>query len=73
MLFNHELISFEQDNDGVTSTVLNKENGETYTVRSAYLLGCDGGRTVGSALGIEMQGRRTSSRGYLVNSPKIRR
>ncbi|MGW6174092.1 FAD-dependent monooxygenase [Arthrobacter sp. NPDC055138] len=58
VLFNHELISFEQDDDGVTSTVLNKETGETYTVRSAYLLGCDGGRTVGNALGIEMQGQR---------------
>ncbi|MBP3044445.1 FAD-dependent monooxygenase [Arthrobacter jiangjiafuii] len=58
VLFNHELISFEQDDDGVTSTVLNKETGETFTVRSAYLLGCDGGRTVGNALGIDMQGER---------------
>ena len=33
------LIPFEQDDDGVTSTVLDKETGETYTVRSAYLPG----------------------------------
>jgi 2,4-dichlorophenol 6-monooxygenase len=56
--FNHELVALEQDDDGVTATVHDKDADETYTVRSRYLLGCDGGRTVGRLVGVELDGQR---------------
>jgi 2,4-dichlorophenol 6-monooxygenase len=52
--FYHELVGLEQDADRVTATVLDRETGETYTVRSAYLIGSDGGSTVGDLVGIKM-------------------
>jgi len=55
--FNHDMLSFEHD-DGITAEVLNKHTGDTYKVRCRYLLGCDGGRTVGKLLGIQMEGVR---------------
>ncbi|MGW3244445.1 FAD-dependent monooxygenase [Streptomyces sp. NPDC001070] len=54
--FHHELVDLEQDADGVTSTILDRGTGETYTVRSSYLLGADGGRTVGDLVGIKITG-----------------
>ncbi|MFD5078634.1 FAD-dependent monooxygenase [Streptomyces sp. NPDC058371] len=60
--FHHELTGVTQDADGVTATVLDKDGGETYRVRSRYLLACDGGRTVGPALGIEAEGMRNVAR-----------
>jgi 2,4-dichlorophenol 6-monooxygenase len=54
--FHHELVDLVQDEDGVTSTILDRDSGETYEVNSAYVLGADGGRTVGRLVGIEMQG-----------------
>ena len=56
--FNHDMLSFTQHADGVSAQVLDKHTGETYEVRCRYLLGCDGGRTVGKLLGIQMQGVR---------------
>jgi 2,4-dichlorophenol 6-monooxygenase len=56
--FNHEVIEVAQDASGVTATVRDKNDGSTYTVRARYLLACDGGRTIGRQLGIEMQGPR---------------
>ena len=54
--FNHELVGIEQDADGVTSTVLDRGTGETYAVRSAYVLGADAGRTVADLVGINRGG-----------------
>jgi 2,4-dichlorophenol 6-monooxygenase len=54
--FGHELIDLVQDGDGVTSAILDRASGETYTVRSSYVLGADGGRTVGDLVGIPMGG-----------------
>jgi 2,4-dichlorophenol 6-monooxygenase len=54
--FGHELLSFTQDASGVTSLVKNLRSGETYQVRSKYLVGADRGRTINPALGIELQG-----------------
>ena len=56
--FHHELVSFEQDTDGVTATIIDRDSGSEHTVRSKYLVACDGGRTVGRILGVEMQGVR---------------
>jgi 2,4-dichlorophenol 6-monooxygenase len=54
--FNHELVDLVQDADGVTATVLDRGSGETYRVRSSYVIGADGGRTVADLVGIEMSG-----------------
>jgi 2,4-dichlorophenol 6-monooxygenase len=54
--FHHELVALEQDDAGVTSTILNRDTGESYTVRSLYLLGADAGRTVAGLAGMKMGG-----------------
>ena len=56
--FGHELVGFEQDDEGVTSTIRERETGAEYSVRSAYLFACDAGRKVGPQLGVEMVGAR---------------
>lgn len=52
VLFNHELTSIEQDDDGVTAIVRNLDSGEDLEVRSQYLIGADAGKTVNPAAGI---------------------
>jgi 2,4-dichlorophenol 6-monooxygenase len=54
--FNTELVSFEQDGDGVVAIVRDRDTGEETSVHAAYLLAADGGKTVGPELGIEMEG-----------------
>jgi 2,4-dichlorophenol 6-monooxygenase len=54
--FHHELVGIEQDDEGVTSTVLDRDSGKTYTVRSSYVLGADAGRTVANLAGITVGG-----------------
>ncbi len=54
--FNHELIELEQDDDGVTALVRDNGTGETYSVRSEYLIGADGGRRVAGLIGVEYEG-----------------
>ena len=56
--FHNELTSFVQDADGVTATVIDRDTGREYSVRCRYMIACDGGRTVGRILGVEMQGQR---------------
>jgi 2,4-dichlorophenol 6-monooxygenase len=56
--FNTELVDLEQDADGVTAVVRDKSTGTDTTVRARYLLGCDGGRTVGRRLGVALAGER---------------
>jgi len=56
--FNTELVDLEQDGDGVTATVRDKTTGTDTVVRARYLLACDGGRTVGRKLGVELEGIR---------------
>ncbi len=60
--FGHEVTGYRQDADGVTTEVKVRETGQTYSVRSQYLLGCDGGRTVGKIAGIELEGLRNAMR-----------
>ena len=60
--FNHELVTLEETADGVDARVLDKGTGEHYTVHANYLLGCDGGRTVGRQVGVEMDGIRNVMR-----------
>jgi 2,4-dichlorophenol 6-monooxygenase len=56
--FGHELVSFSQDDAGVTARVRDVAAGEEYSVRASYLLACDAGRTIGPALGVEQVGIR---------------
>ncbi|WP_369222392.1 FAD-dependent monooxygenase [Streptomyces sp. R39] len=60
--FHHEVTGLAQDDEGVTATVADRDTGETYRVRARYLLGCDGGRTVGPAVGIVQEGVRDLAR-----------
>lgn len=54
--YGHELVGFEQSDDGVTAEVKIRETGEVYRVKADYMLGCDGGRFVGERLGVQMEG-----------------
>ncbi|MFJ9818109.1 FAD-dependent monooxygenase [Streptomyces sp. NPDC101151] len=55
--FGTALTGFDQDADGVTATVRDKDTGETRTVRCAYLLAADGIRSpVRERLGIGRHG-----------------
>lgn len=54
--FHHEVVDIAQDQDGVTTIIRSIDDNREYSVRSQYVLGCDGGRTIGPKLGIDMQG-----------------
>jgi 2,4-dichlorophenol 6-monooxygenase len=61
ILFSHELAEFDQDEGGVSAVVrpLGPDGdfeGDPLLVRAQYLVGADGGKTVGPALGIQMEG-----------------
>ncbi|MEV7467863.1 FAD-dependent oxidoreductase [Streptomyces kronopolitis] len=60
--FGTELLSFTEDPDGVTARLRNSAGG-TRTLRSRYLVGCDGPRSgVREALKVERKGRGVLSR-----------
>ena len=50
--FGHELTALDQDADGVSATVRERESGAEYPVRARYVIGADGGRTVPGLVGI---------------------
>lgn len=56
VLYNHQLQSFEQDASGVTAVVRNRATDEDIQVRARYVIGADGGKTIGPALGARMEG-----------------
>ena len=56
VLFNHELTEMSQNADGVTATVLDRATGKSFTVNADYLVGADGGKTVGPMIGASMVG-----------------
>jgi 2-polyprenyl-6-methoxyphenol hydroxylase-like FAD-dependent oxidoreductase len=54
--FGHEATGFEQDDDGVSVTVMDS-NGSLSTARGSFLVGCDGGSSlVRKSLGIRLEG-----------------
>jgi 2-polyprenyl-6-methoxyphenol hydroxylase-like FAD-dependent oxidoreductase len=54
--FSCEMVSFDQDADGVTAEL--RSDGRTQRVRAAYIVGCDGGSsTVRKQLGIALNGQ----------------
>lgn len=54
--YNHELVSFTQDESGVHAMVRNRETGSEFLVHAQYMIGADGGKTVGPAVGARMEG-----------------
>ena len=65
--FHHELLSLTQDGDGVRAVIEDKERGERYEVHADYLMGCDGGRTVGREVGVRLDGRRDVMRSVSIH------
>ena len=57
-----ELVSFEQDDDGVTATVRRRDTGDERSVRSRYLIAADGSHSpVRGRLGIPLLGHGSFS------------
>ncbi|RFS86599.1 aromatic ring hydroxylase [Actinomadura spongiicola] len=56
ILFGTELTSLTDDGDRVVAEIRDIATGETTTVEARYVIAADGGRTVGPALGVQMQG-----------------
>ena len=54
--FFHEVTALEEVDDGVIATVTDLADKRTYEIEARYVLGCDGGRTVGRLAGIELEG-----------------
>ncbi|SHN18404.1 FAD-dependent monooxygenase [Actinacidiphila paucisporea] len=52
----HELVSFTQDAGGVVAEIRDTATGGTTTVAARYVIAADGGRTLGPALGVRMEG-----------------
>ena len=56
--FSTEYLSHEQDADGVTTTVRDRLTGTTYDIRSKYLIGADGARSlVAEHIGLPYEGQ----------------
>ncbi len=56
VLWQHELVNFSQDENGVTAQLSNS-NGETQTIEARFLVGCDGPRSaVRHTLGLSFAG-----------------
>jgi 2,4-dichlorophenol 6-monooxygenase len=56
VLFNHELLELEQDDEGVRALVCDNGTGEQLFVRCDYLLGADGGRCCAGQIGVRYEG-----------------
>ncbi|MFD2157173.1 FAD-dependent monooxygenase [Rhodococcus jostii] len=55
-----QVISFQQDSEGVTALLRHVDTGEEFEVRSRYIVGCDGAASlVRERVGIEMEGPET--------------
>jgi 2-polyprenyl-6-methoxyphenol hydroxylase-like FAD-dependent oxidoreductase len=65
--FATDMVSFEQDADGVTVVVRHRDTGNTETFRAAYLVAADGAHSgVRTRLGIPMIGRGTFSKSVTI-------
>lgn len=73
LLFKHRFNSLEQDDQGVTAVVTDMTTGKPITIRSDYLLGCDGATSsVREQVGIRMGGRLLSySVNVLIRAPGL--
>ena len=56
--FGHELVALVQDEESATATIFDGRADRHYEVRAEFVIGADGGRTVGDAIGAVLEGRR---------------
>jgi 2,4-dichlorophenol 6-monooxygenase len=56
ILYGHEVTDWKQVDGGVAVTILDRDSGESRTVRARYVIAADGGKTVGPRLGVNMVG-----------------
>ncbi|MGA2306965.1 MAG: FAD-dependent monooxygenase [Acidimicrobiales bacterium] len=54
--FFHEVTALEEVDGGIVATVTDLADKRSYEIEARYVLGCDGGRTVGKLVGIELEG-----------------
>ena len=54
--YDHEVTGWEQTDNGVTVTVRSRDDDEELIINARYVIGADGGRTVGPKVGVEMAG-----------------
>jgi putative polyketide hydroxylase len=65
--FATEMVSFEQDADGVSAVIRDRDSGKTQTVRAQYMVAADGAHSrVRERLGIRMLGRGTFSKSITI-------
>ncbi len=65
--YSTELVGFTQDDDGVTATVRNVNDGSEHLIRAEYLVACDGNRSpIRESLGIKMVGHGLLSRSITI-------
>jgi len=65
--YSTELVSYEQDDEGVTATVRNVNDGRQDKIRARYMVACDGNRSpVRESLGIHMRGHGLLSRSVTI-------
>jgi 2,4-dichlorophenol 6-monooxygenase len=57
VLFNHQVLDFVEHDDHILVTVSDSD-GKVTLYRTQYLVGADGGKTVGPKIGAEMEGPR---------------
>jgi 2-polyprenyl-6-methoxyphenol hydroxylase-like FAD-dependent oxidoreductase len=67
LLFGTEMVSFEQDADGVTAILRNRDTAKKTTVRARYMVAADGAHSgVRQRLGIRMTGHGTFSKSITI-------
>lgn len=54
--YNHELIDFRECGEVVEAYIRDRGTGEIYRVTADYVIAADGGKTIGPALGIALEG-----------------
>ena len=54
--FGHELVDLDQGDEAVTAAIRDNATGRQYSVRSAFVIGADGGRLVHRLIGVEYEG-----------------
>ena len=67
LMYSHEVVAVDQDADGVTVRARHVDDGTEHTIRSQYVVACDGNRSpVRERLGITMSGHGLLSRSITI-------
>lgn len=70
-----QVTAFDQDETGVLATALNLETGQMLTIRSRYMVGCDGGRSqVRKQIGAKFEGTAVIQRvqSTYIHAPQLK-